>query len=137
MENFLLIVNQYAAAIDVLIQQQPDITAVVWGCMRGMMMVDTPRSNCSLGQANGMMQVAVKEVQLSEEIGNALVKIGRELGRWERVLQLFPSSKRLHDTAAELFAQLINYLVRASRYYQMRHVGACIHPRTPLLHTRG
>lgn len=73
--------------------------------------------------ADVVLQAAVKEVQISEEIGDALSKIATELGRWERVLQLFPDSQRLHTAAAELFAQVINYLVRASRYFGMGHAG--------------
>jgi hypothetical protein len=34
LEHALTAINQHAQVIDVLIQQQPDITALVWGAIR-------------------------------------------------------------------------------------------------------
>jgi hypothetical protein len=65
------------------------------------------------------LQIAVKEIELSEEIGSAVVNIAKEIGRWEAYLRLYPVSSRLHRTIAELFAQVINFAVRAMKFYEM------------------
>jgi hypothetical protein len=39
----LLAINEHAKAIDVLIQQQPDITALVWGATRFLIAVRNDR----------------------------------------------------------------------------------------------
>jgi len=66
-----------------------------------------------------VLQTAVREIELSEEIGAAVVSIVKEIGRWEAYLQLYPASSRLHSTIAELFAQVINFAVRAMKFYEM------------------
>lgn len=42
LESTLVTLNQYAANIDVLVQHQPHITALVWGSIRILFQVRTP-----------------------------------------------------------------------------------------------
>ncbi|KAJ4296301.1 hypothetical protein N0V90_006346 [Kalmusia sp. IMI 367209] len=91
--------NQYAQVIDVLIQHQPYVTALVWGAVRGL------------------LQVAGQEITVSSVIPQAINKITGEMGRWDQYLRLFPDSDRLQSVVAQLFAQIINYVVRANKYY--------------------
>jgi hypothetical protein len=39
MESALLIFNQYAVSIDVLVQHQPHVTALIWGSIRTLIQV--------------------------------------------------------------------------------------------------
>jgi len=39
LDQILVTVYEYSKAVDVIIQQQPDITAVVWGAMRFLIQV--------------------------------------------------------------------------------------------------
>lgn len=39
MERGLLTVDQYAKAVDVMVQHQPEVTAIIWGSVRAMITV--------------------------------------------------------------------------------------------------
>ena len=45
-ESILTTIEQYAHIIDVLIQHHPDITALVWGSMRGLIGVRKSLADC-------------------------------------------------------------------------------------------
>ncbi|PVH76933.1 hypothetical protein DL98DRAFT_280469 [Cadophora sp. DSE1049] len=99
-ETALIAINSHAKAIDVLIQQQPDITAVVWGAFRFL------------------IGVAAREIEGSEKINEALVSIVENLERWNKYIDLFDEFEGVRKAAARLFSQIINFLVRARIYYQ-------------------
>ncbi|KAL2064379.1 hypothetical protein VTL71DRAFT_4873 [Oculimacula yallundae] len=99
-ETALVAINSHAKAIDVLIQQQPDITAIVWGAFRFL------------------LGVASKELDSSQKINDALVSIVINLERWNKYTSLFDDFEAVRTAAARLFSQIINYLVRAKIYYQ-------------------
>lgn len=63
-------------------------------------------------------QVAVREIDTTEAIGIALVEILTSLGRWDKYAALFDEFERVRDAASHLFSQIINFLIRASLYYQ-------------------
>jgi hypothetical protein len=119
-EDVLTTINTNAQVIDVIIQQQPDITAVVWGAFRfliGVCRLDTWISR--LGQLTlTIIQVAVREIDTTQRISGALVDIVGKLGRWNGYLGLFDEFERVRNAAATLFSQIINFLVRARIYYQ-------------------
>lgn len=73
-----------------------------------------------------VLQTAAKEIELSDQLGTAVVSIAKEIGRWEAYLQLYSASPRIHSTIAELFAQVINFSVRAMKLYEMP--ASCIEP---------
>ncbi|CAN9187941.1 unnamed protein product [Alternaria alternata] len=99
MESSLLTFNQYATSIDVLVQHQPHVTALIWGAIRTL------------------IQVAAKQITTSETIANAVGKIVQNIGRWDEYLRIFDTSDRVQTIAARLFAQIINYLIRATAFY--------------------
>ncbi|KAK0129464.1 hypothetical protein ONS96_000035 [Cadophora gregata f. sp. sojae] len=99
-ETALIAISSHAKAIDVLIQQQPDITAVVWGAFRFL------------------IGIAAKEIEGSEKINEALVSIVANLERWNKYIELFDEFEGVRKAAARLFSQIINFLVRARIYYQ-------------------
>jgi len=113
-EGLLVTINEHARVIDVLIQQQPDITAVVWGAVRFL------------------IGVAVTEINTTARIAEALIEIFKDLGRWNKYLELFEDSERVRDIASDLFSQVLNFLIRARNYYQtsrtFRHVKIGITP---------
>lgn len=59
----------------------------------------------------------MKEVEVSTMIVHAVGKVVYEIGRWDGYLRIFHDSDRLQAAAAQLFAQIINYLVRATAFY--------------------
>ncbi|KAF2660328.1 hypothetical protein K491DRAFT_711829 [Lophiostoma macrostomum CBS 122681] len=85
LETSLMVFNQYAGTIDILIQHQPHI--------------------------------ANKEIATSTIITQEAGRVISEIGRCDRYLRLFPASDRLFTATSELFAQIINYLVRATAFY--------------------
>ncbi|KAL5328115.1 hypothetical protein ACEPPN_005823 [Leptodophora sp. 'Broadleaf-Isolate-01'] len=113
-ETALIAINSHANAVDVLIQQQPDITAVVWGAFRFL------------------IGIAAKEIEGSERIHEALALIVENLERWNKYIDLFDEFEGVRKAAARLFSQIINFLVRARIYYQKsraaRHVKIAFSP---------
>ncbi|CAN9202013.1 unnamed protein product [Alternaria alternata] len=99
MESALLIFNQYAVSIDVLVQHQPHVTALIWGSIRTL------------------IQIAAKQIATSTTIAYAAGKIVQDIGRWDEYLRIFSTSDRVQTITANLFAQIINYLIRATAFY--------------------
>jgi hypothetical protein len=62
--------------------------------------------------------VAAREIDTTEKIADALFEIVSDLGRWNKYAELFTESERVHKGAAQLFSQIINFLVRARAHYQ-------------------
>jgi hypothetical protein len=65
-----------------------------------------------------IIQVAAREIDTMQKIGEALVDIVGKLGRWNGHIGLFDEFERVRKAAATLFCQIINFLVRARIYYQ-------------------
>ncbi|KXG48154.1 Tetratricopeptide-like helical [Penicillium griseofulvum] len=99
-DEILLWFNRNATVVDVMIQHQPHITALVWGGIRSL------------------LAVAIREIEVSDKIGSSLLDLLKHIGRWETYLQLWPATPRLSAALVELLAQIINFLVRASTYHQ-------------------
>lgn len=70
-------------------------------------------------------QIAVKDIELSGEIGSAIYSIGKEIGRWESYLRSF-TYPRVQEGIVELFAHVINFAVRAKTFYQTPLPRMCI-----------
>jgi len=62
--------------------------------------------------------VAIREIELSDKIALSILELLQHIGRWETYLQLWPATPRLCAALTELFAQIINFLVRAIIYYR-------------------
>jgi hypothetical protein len=62
-------------------------------------------------------QVAAAEFEIGEEIGQTLVSILHQIGRYEEEVRLFATFPRVIDTASDLFAQILNYLVSAIEHF--------------------
>ncbi|KAH6684704.1 hypothetical protein B0J14DRAFT_573414 [Halenospora varia] len=101
-ERVIKTINEHSKVIDVLIQQQPDITAVVWGAFRFL------------------IGVATRDIDTSDKISDALVFIVRSLGRWNKYFELFTDFGRVNRAAGRLFSQIINFSVRAKIFFQKR-----------------
>ena len=134
LQKLLLAVNKYALVADVLIQHQPHVTAIVWGCIRFLIQVCYPLAllllipclvnACCLCQALKSLplltihcKVSVSEIELGQEIGYTLVEILKQIGRYELELQLFGDLPHVVNSIANLYAQIINYLVRANLHF--------------------
>jgi len=73
------------------------------------------------------MQTAAKEIELSEQIGNAVVFIAGEVGRWEQYLHLHAASPRVRGIIARLYAHMISFSVRSARLEETQGLGMNIH----------
>ncbi|KAG9779758.1 hypothetical protein KCU88_g3953, partial [Aureobasidium melanogenum] len=94
-DNILMAFNQYAASIDVMIQQSPHTTALVWGSIRAV------------------IGLVVTEIEVNESVIETLATIAPNIGRWMKYLQLFPTETLLFDAISTASAHVLNYLVRA------------------------
>ena len=65
-----------------------------------------------------MAQVAAREIETTEKIADAIIEIINDLGRWDKYVELFSKSDRVRNTAAQLFSQIIRFLIRAKSHYQ-------------------
>ncbi|KAK3358819.1 hypothetical protein B0T25DRAFT_577053 [Lasiosphaeria hispida] len=97
MDAFLTVMSRHCVAIDVMIEHSPHITAIVWGGLR--LLITT----------------AAREIELSEQIGAAVVLIAGEVARWEQHLQLHSASPRVRSTVARLYAHVISFSIRSAR----------------------
>ena len=114
----------YLLVVDILIQHQPHITALVWGGIRSLLSVCFTlcihgKVMASLTWFVQALQVAIREIEIADKIGSSLLDLLKHIGRWETYLQLWPASPRLSTALVELLAQIINFLVRASIYHQI------------------
>lgn len=100
LELILSTLNRYAAGVDVLIQQHPDTTALVWGVIRML------------------VTVAASDQNTSDRLSTALVDIVDSIGRCEDYQNLYPNAKRLEAIISKLYAEVINFLVRSKKYYE-------------------
>lgn len=66
------------------------------------------------------VQVAIREIEVSDKIASSILDLLQQIGRWETYLQLWPTTTRLSTVLVELFAQIINFLVRATAHYRRR-----------------
>jgi hypothetical protein len=115
--------SQYAAVVDIMIQQQPNITAVVWGSIRFLLQVKSPtRYMHMIRLTSYWSQVAVNESEVIEAIGEGLADIVEQIARWHKYLQLYPTSS-LKEKISSLYAQIINFLVRAKSHYNKPWAG--------------
>jgi hypothetical protein len=62
-------------------------------------------------------QVASAEIEVAEEISQALASIVHQIGRYEKAARLFAEDDRVTDAIARLFAHILRYLVRAKLHY--------------------
>lgn len=62
--------------------------------------------------------MAAREIETTEKIADALLEIVNELGRWDKYLELFNESDRVNKIAAQLFSQVIKFLISAKAHYQ-------------------
>ncbi|MCJ1284702.1 hypothetical protein MMC26_004038 [Xylographa opegraphella] len=92
--------NRYAPVIDVLVQPQPDIVALVWGAIRLL------------------INIAAAEIETGQEVRDSLVLIVQHAGRYQEEARLFAKFDRVQQAITSLFVQILNYLVRAKSYFQ-------------------
>lgn len=67
--------------------------------------------------------MAAREIETTEKIADALLEIVNDLGRWDKYVDLFSKSDRVHNTAAYLFCHIIRFLVRAKSHYRSHKAG--------------
>lgn len=65
----------------------------------------------------------MKEIECSEEIGNAIMRLAVNLRRWDAYLGNYPESRHIQSTLARMFAYCIDFSVRATQYYNSKWIG--------------
>ncbi|OAL57159.1 hypothetical protein IQ07DRAFT_29630 [Pyrenochaeta sp. DS3sAY3a] len=106
-------VNHYGPILDVMVQHHPEYAALVWGAMK-------------------ILFVGVQNHEESvHQLSKALCRFAECLPRHELKLILYPSPQ-MQEAISKLYAHLIQFLVRAMRWYQKgkvrRAVGAVFKP---------
>ncbi|KAI9715684.1 MAG: hypothetical protein M1812_005836 [Candelaria pacifica] len=116
-------INRYAAVGDVMIQHHAEYTALVWGAFRFLLLA------------------TVGERVTSEKLSDALENSVQIIFRAEEYAKLFSthsrsSTERVFQTLQEnltcLYAEILNFLVRATKFFQTstlkRYVAASLSP---------
>ena len=69
------------------------------------------------GTMKFLMQVVMSEKEISDKLAEAIADIVQIFGRCEQYSQLFSSHDRLLESIGILYADVLNLLVRATRFY--------------------
>lgn len=123
LQNVFRHINRYAVVGDIIVQHHAEYTSLVWGAFRFPLLF------------------AVEEHNSSDELSKALDTIIQVVFRAEEYASLFstPSSsstdrvfRSLHDNLVRLFAEILNFLIRTTRFFEKptlsRFVSAGISP---------
>jgi hypothetical protein len=110
--------QRYAPALDVIAQSQPDVTAVIWGALRFLIVVrhlELLISHCLPAikkPINALFnQIIVANVEAYEKVKQTIGSIVVQVGRWKIELQQFEDSERVQTAISILFAHILNYVV--------------------------
>ncbi|KAK4445325.1 hypothetical protein QBC34DRAFT_472554 [Podospora aff. communis PSN243] len=108
MQKLIATLSEYCIVIDVMVNHSPEVTALVWGGIRMCIMT------------------AARQAETSAYIADTVVFIIDQIGRSEQYYQLHPGSPRVCNAVSRLYAQVINFTVRAARFKKRR--GICYVP---------
>jgi hypothetical protein len=75
------------------------------------------------GTMKFLMQVVMSEKQISDKLAEAVADVVQIFGRCEQYTQLFSSHERLLESIGVLYADILNLLVRATRFYEKEGVS--------------
>jgi hypothetical protein len=67
-------------------------------------------------------KVAAADIEVAEEISQALASIVHQIGRYEKIARLFAADDRVTEAVACLFALILGYLVQAKLHYSKGRV---------------
>lgn len=70
------------------------------------------------GAMKFLMQVVMSEKEISEKLAEAIADVVQIFGRCEQYTLLFASHDRLLESIGVLYADVLNLLVRATRFYE-------------------
>ncbi|KAK0641408.1 hypothetical protein B0T16DRAFT_393690 [Cercophora newfieldiana] len=118
MQVFLQNASRYFVAIDVMVQHSPEITALVWGCIRLCLMFAGDRLT-----QESRNQTAAQQPEISDYIADTVTSIMDQIGRSEKYYQLHAACPRVCSAVSRLYAQIINFVVRAAEFRKNRGLG--------------
>ena len=101
-------VNEYAVVADIMVQHNPENTALVWGAFRFVLMA------------------AVQEGNTSEKLIDSLYWVARLVFRADEYITLFAHEEisarailqQLEDDLVALFTEILIFLFRATVFFQ-------------------
>ncbi|KAK3385125.1 hypothetical protein B0H63DRAFT_179619 [Podospora didyma] len=88
----------HSAAIDVFIQQQPSITAVVWGSVRLI------------------LQTVIDKEEASKIAGQGILEILGQIDRWSTAATIFATNSRVQDVVVKLYVETLGFLALAKEH---------------------
>jgi hypothetical protein len=83
------------------------------------------------GTMKFLMQVVMSEKEISDKLAEAIADIVQIFGRCEQYSQLFSSHDRLLESIGVLYADVLNLLVRATRFYEKGSISKSVPFYTP------
>jgi hypothetical protein len=101
----------YSGAMDIFSQTHPGLT-FAWGTMKFL------------------TQVAMSEKRVAEKLTQAVADVMQIFGRCEQYAELFPRHERLLEAIGVLYADVLNLLVRATRFYEKSGISKPPPPAT-------
>ncbi|KAI1125326.1 hypothetical protein F5Y10DRAFT_11591 [Nemania abortiva] len=104
--------RQYSRAIDVFIQCDPTIAALVWGSIRVL------------------LQMGDEEEQASRTAGEGIMEIVRHAGRWEQVSAASDilNSSRIQKQLVALYVRVLDFLVSSTQWLRRGTLGKMPQP---------
>jgi hypothetical protein len=103
-DSILERVTMYSKPMDVFAQTNQELM-FAWGTMKFL------------------MQVVMSEKEVAEKVAQAIADVVQIFGRCEQYTELFGEHERLLEAIGVLYADVLNLLVRATRFYQKRGIS--------------
>jgi hypothetical protein len=66
-----------------------------------------------------ILQVAAADIETRDEISDALDVLVQQIGRYREEAELFSAFPRVQESISRVYAQVLNYLVRATSYFSL------------------
>lgn len=128
-DRFLTLLNKYSVVVDIAIQHDPHVVALVWAGFRFLLQVlSAPELSGRQKHANFMPKVATADMENVRMIFDSLDGLVRILFRCDIYEQLYTKRKlqttpQLSNSLVKLYVAILNYLCSAKRQLSLSSSG--------------
>lgn len=128
-DRFLTLLNKYSVIVDIAIQHDPHVVALVWAGFRFLLqVVSAPELSGRQTHANFLSKVATADMENVRTIFDSLDGLVRILFRCDIYEQLYTkrqlqTTPQLSNSLVKLYVAILNYLCSAKRQLNLSSSG--------------
>lgn len=128
-ERFLTLLNKYSVIVDIAIQHDPHVVALVWAGFRFLLqVVSAPEPNRRRTHADVLFKVATADMENVRTIFDSLDGLVRILFRCDIYEKLYTkgtlqTTTQLSNSLVKLYVAILNYLCSARRQLSLGSPG--------------